>query len=318
MNKPDFEQHAWTTKSLLETNFPDPVWIIDNIIPEGLTLLAAPVKIGKSWLALDIASTLATGGLILGDTPVEPGKVLALFLEDTPRRLKNRLAKQGRTPSEHCHIFTSWATGAEALEWVLLFLEKHMEVKLIIIDTLGRFASFRDSNDYGETTDFMAKIKRIADDFNIAIVMLHHVKKAFQDDFTHQVLGSTGIVGAVDTIITITRKRGEFDAILEITGRDVEEKKLAVKFDRSCCRWEIVGDASEVMDTRQRQEIIDLLKSSDKPLGPKEIADTLDRSADNIKALLYKMFKDQQVSKEGYGKYRAVYTDYSVYSCDEK
>src|SRR5216684_758457 len=67
-------------------------WAIKNILPEGLYLLAAPPKIGKSWLALQIALAVGGGGKVLGQQ-AEQGGVLVLALEDSDRRLQSRLIK---------------------------------------------------------------------------------------------------------------------------------------------------------------------------------------------------------------------------------
>ena len=72
--------------------------MIQQILPEGLTLLAGKPKRGKSWLALDIALAIASGGTVLGRR-CDPGPVLYLALEDNPRRLKKRLELiAGATP----------------------------------------------------------------------------------------------------------------------------------------------------------------------------------------------------------------------------
>ncbi len=40
--------------------FPPIKWIVPDILPEGLTLLAGKPKLGKSWLALDAAIAVAS------------------------------------------------------------------------------------------------------------------------------------------------------------------------------------------------------------------------------------------------------------------
>src|SRR5262245_25770067 len=71
--------------------FPEPRWAIPDLLAQGCTLLAGPPKVGKSWLALNIAVAVATGGKALGTIDVEAGDVLLLALEDNGRRLQNRL-----------------------------------------------------------------------------------------------------------------------------------------------------------------------------------------------------------------------------------
>ena len=41
-----------TATELMELDFPPPEWLIESLLPEGLTVLSGAPKIGKSWLSL--------------------------------------------------------------------------------------------------------------------------------------------------------------------------------------------------------------------------------------------------------------------------
>ena len=45
---------SWTWAELRKTGFPDPVWVVPDVIPSGLVTIGGRPKIGKSWLALQI------------------------------------------------------------------------------------------------------------------------------------------------------------------------------------------------------------------------------------------------------------------------
>src|SRR5207245_2096837 len=68
-------------------------YVVPGIIPEGLTILAGKPKIGKSWLALDLALAIPGGRYVLGDLKPAPGDVLYCALEDNKRRLWKRTRK---------------------------------------------------------------------------------------------------------------------------------------------------------------------------------------------------------------------------------
>ncbi len=97
--------------------FPPIKWIVPDILPEGLTLLAGKPKLGKSWLSLDIAVAVASGGSVLG-RECEPGPVLCLALEDNQRRLQRRLQLvAGSTPwPRDLEFHTEWPRGDAGLE----------------------------------------------------------------------------------------------------------------------------------------------------------------------------------------------------------
>jgi hypothetical protein len=72
--------------------FPAIRWVIEDLVPGGLAILAAKPKLGKSWLMLDTAVAVAQGGEVLGKTTAK-GDVLYSALEDSLRRLKDRMKK---------------------------------------------------------------------------------------------------------------------------------------------------------------------------------------------------------------------------------
>src|ERR1700674_538103 len=76
---------------LLKKVLPEHRWAVRGVLAEGLGLLVGRPKIGKSWLALNVAVAIASGGRALGQIPVEAGDVLYLALEDNERRLRSRL-----------------------------------------------------------------------------------------------------------------------------------------------------------------------------------------------------------------------------------
>ncbi len=84
---------TFTAADLMNEELPPVRRAVPGILPEGLSLLAGKPKLGKSWLALGLAVTKASGGVALGKIPVDRGEVLYLALEDNRRRLQNRLRK---------------------------------------------------------------------------------------------------------------------------------------------------------------------------------------------------------------------------------
>jgi len=295
---------SFTAVEILNTTFPEIKFIIPGIIPQGLTLLAGTPKIGKSWLCLDIATTLSTGGYILNNVRVNPATTLYLCLEDNKRRLQNRMIKQASNPGDNCHFMTE--TDGTGVLQLHNWMQEHPDTELIIIDTLSRFMEIKDSNDYTQTTKALASIKTFADEYEIAVIVVHHAKKAETPDFVHSVIGSTGIAGAVDTILILARKRGQVDAKFSITGRDIEEQEFAMSFNPDCCRWSIIGDAKEYAESKERQDILDILKSTNQPMKPADIAAALEKNPGSIRFLLMKMKDAGQILNPVYGKYMCI------------
>jgi len=232
-----------TADALLSMQFPEIRWIIPGLIGEGLTMINGAPKIGKSWLVLSLAMATATGGGFLGSLKAQKTDTLYLALEDTERRLKSRikvLNDNEMIKLDNLKITTQWWDGYIGLE---NYLKVNSGIGLVVIDTLARFANIEDMNDYSLTTNAMARIKRIADDLKIAIVVIHHTKKIGNTephDWTEAALGSTGLTGAVDGTIYINRpNREKPEATLYATSRDTADIKYNLSFDLNCHGWTI-------------------------------------------------------------------------------
>lgn len=299
---------AWTAKELLSAEFPEPRWAVPGIVAEGVTLLAGAPKLGKSWMALNLATAVASGGRALGSVQVEQGPVLYLALEDTPRRLQNRLRMVlGTDPApDGLNFWTRCPSipdgGGDALT---AWLDSHRHARLVIIDVLTRVRGrVSDRSDrYQADYHAMEAIKTLADDYSVPFLVAHHTRKAEADDFLETVSGSHGLAGAADAVSVLKRSRGSADAILDITGRDVEEAQYALKFSPEIGTWVLLdGPASdyELGDTRHR--IIEVVRD-DEGINPKAIAERLEMRDDTVRQTVRRMVDAGQLDTDGEGRY---------------
>ena len=297
---------VWTATELLSQDFPPVQWVIEGLIAPGLTLLAGAPKLGKSWLSLQIATAASVGSAALGKISVPQREVLYLALEDTPRRLKSRLETIGASASDRLHLTTEWERGVRGIESLREWIQSHPDTKLIIVDTWGRFSAARDGNDYRQVTDAANQLKAVADDFDIAILAVHHARKTSKGDdagdFIDAVLGSTGLAAAADTTLLLRRDRGNRDAVLLVTGRDVPEAEYALSFDSDTGTWMLLGTTKEVQKSNARQQIVDLLTEADGAMTPKAIAEALGKNASTTRVLLRRM-DDEGVVASRSGNY---------------
>src|SRR5215211_8301947 len=301
-------KNALSATELMAIEFPKPRWIVPGIVPEGTTILAGKPKMGKSWFALGTSLAVAEGGLALGTQRVERGAVLYLALEDNPRRLQSRLKKllPGGAAPEGLELATEWPRlgdgGLEALE---AWLNTHPDARLVVIDTLAKFrAGQTGKNLYKEDYEAVEPLVELAADHNVAILIVHHLRKLGAEDPLDQVSGSMGLTGGADGALVLNRQRGRADAYLYVTGRDIEEEKeLALSWDSTSATWKIAGDAEEYRNSRERQEVEECLRTLGEPAGPKEVSEALGKPHNNVKQLMWKMGNDGDLRSVGGGKY---------------
>jgi hypothetical protein len=75
---------------------------------------------------------------------------------------------------------------------------------------------------------------------DLAVVLVHHVRKAGSEDFLTEVSGTNGIAGAADATLVLKRARGQADGILHVTGRDVDEAEYALSFQPASGAWHLL------------------------------------------------------------------------------
>lgn len=222
---------------LMAQTFPPVEYVVPGLIPEGLTLLAAPPKIGKSWLVLGLGVACASGGYAFGQILVDERPVLYLALEDGHRRLQSRLRSLGvDQPPGILHFLTVVQPGT-MLDTIREFVEAYAERHpLVVLDTLGRAMppALVNETTYSRDYRMTSALKAVVDACpGSSLVVVHHTRKSDAVDFLDAVSGTQGIAGAADTVAVLRRERHETSAVLSVTSRDAREGTYALSLDAS-------------------------------------------------------------------------------------
>lgn len=294
----------WTADQLMATVFAEPRWAVPGVIPEGLTLLVGGPKIGKSWFALNLAVAIALGGTALSNVDVSAGDVLYLALEDPPRRLQSRLVSvlEGHPGPARLTLDTAAGRGAEATEQVRLWLDDHPEARLVVVDVLAKVRPVDGTDDrYAADYRTSSVFKSLADEYGVAVLVVHHTRKQQGDDFVDLISGTNGLAGAADTVCVLRRARTEADAILSITGRDVAEAEHALTLTSG--RWTMLdGPATDYALSRTAQAIRRSLRETG-AATPKELAERLGLDHENAKKTCRRLSDQGYLSTNGRGIY---------------
>ena len=220
-------------EELMDMDYKPIKFAVREFLPQGLAILAGAPKTGKSFFALWLCLCVAKGEPVW-DCETAKGTVLYLCLEDNQSRLQNRTLTI--TDDAPANLFFCWEAaclGEGLEEQIRKFLSEQKETVLIVIDTLQCIR--KQSLDYSYGTDYkdIQSLKKIADEYQMTILLIHHLRKQESKDAFHMISGTTGLQGAADTILVMTEnKRGSGSVKLSVLGRDVEPRELKLERDR--------------------------------------------------------------------------------------
>ena len=236
--------------------------LVDGLLYRGTYLFVGAPKLGKSFLMTQLAYHISTG-TPLWNYPVRKGTVLYLALEDDYRRLQERSYRMFGTAENESLFFSVSAgqLGRGLDEQLTNFLREHPDTSLIIIDTLQKVREIGGDNySYANDYQIITRLKALADNYGICLLLVHHTRKQQADDKFDMISGTTGLSGATDSNFVLRKsKRRENTATLYCTGRDIPYRELALEFDGEDHVWKLLSDDCE--QTEQPTERILFLLS---------------------------------------------------------
>jgi hypothetical protein len=181
---------------------------------------------------------------------------------------------------------------------------------LVILDTLGKVMPEARGGETSYQRDYRVsgRLKVLCDARpGMALVVLHHDRKASSDDFVDGVSGTNGIAGAADTIIVLNRSRNETQGLLKVTGRDVVEGEYAVSMVDGSWRLmgktlaEAAGNAITIRDTEnlsdRTAEVLRFVNSHPGGVRAGDIAKAVDMPANEAGVYLGRLFKARKIRK---------------------
>ena len=226
-------------ETLLYEPLEKPSFVVDSLIPTGLSLFCGSQKIGKSWLMLKLCLCVSQG-IPLWDMPTMEGDVLYLCLEDTFCRIQDRLFRLTDEASGRLHFAVASCKLSDGLIVQLEdYLKDYPDSRLIVIDTLQKVRTASKDNAYASDYGDISLIKDFADRHSLAVIVVHHIRKQNDSDVFNKVSGTTGLTGSADaTFVLEKEKRASDTAKLYVTGRDTPYQEYTLRFRD--CRWELV------------------------------------------------------------------------------
>lgn len=247
-NSPGY-MRTFSMSDLYENVYDSRPSIVDGLLYSGTYLFVGAPKVGKSFFMAQLAYHVSMG-IPLWNYEVKKGTVLYLALEDTEKRLQERLFRMFGTDSAENLHFTIWVKqlGSGLDEQLQRFVNEHPDTKLIIIDTLQKVREaggdkFSYANDY----EIVGKLKQFADKNHICLLLVHHTRKQQAEDKFDMISGTNGLLGAADGAFLLQKEKRTSDvATLDISGRDQQDQRLHLRRDADRLIWQFEKAETEI------------------------------------------------------------------------
>lgn len=173
-----------TACDLLTKDSPAMEWLIENVwVDKSRGLIAGNPGVGKTWIALDMLISVATGQLCMGKFAVKQGNVLLVEEESSELNLSRRfhaLARaRGLSPVDlsHCYYMTRQFVKLPRDLHELYWLIAEHDIRLVVFDSLRRFHS-GDENSSTEMQVVLDAFARINALSGASLVLIHHLAKS--------------------------------------------------------------------------------------------------------------------------------------------
>jgi AAA domain len=307
---------VWKFDDLLNHEFKPTPWVIRGLLPQGLTVLAGPPKAKKSWLCLALVMAVGAGQKALGQIPTKKQRCIYFALEDTPARLKERVEQMVDGVDTHAKVtfIFDWSTVdeqgniTEGIDRLRQAIEKNKPA-LVIIDTLAMVRTLRNKNENEYNGDYRAlgPFKKLADEFNVAIILVHHTRKDEQNSDPYQsISGTYGISGSADTLMVLMPERdakGRLtkNAGLNVRGRQVttaEERPYPLVFDANTGHWRMDATSFAMqfaVGSVKYRVAVYLFEHPGSTV--KDVCTATDMKRESIRTALKRMMLDNQVEQ---------------------
>lgn len=293
-------------------------FIIKDLLPKGLTILAGNPKAGKSKFVRSLALDLTLGKKIFGyfESNAKCGVVyipleesLESIRKQVKRMLKNRIDVNMSDFKNNFNIATPEA-GLHSIYELKEFIQDYYKIlkpKLFICDPLGKVMNLNSYDEYKFFSNYQVfgPLQDLALELDIGILFVHHLRKSEANNPLNRMIGSVALSAVGSAGWVLEREFGESTGVLKISAKLMEDKVYKISFNKETLEWSFVGEFNDLNLTPEKQEIVELfLENSNIPIQTKDIANELGKKLSTVSSLLRKLVKSEILIKVGYGIYK--------------
>lgn len=275
-------------------------YIVEGVVPIGLTILAGQQKAGKSTIATQLGLDTGSGNSFLDNFNTQKSKVIFLSLEEADELTTNRLKRicnpfESLQNVEYYFKFESLDEGGlEKVEW---YIEQSPDVGLVIIDTLANFIGDRlkGTHGYSNESSIARRFHKIAKVYGVAIIAIHHTTKNITGSI-NDIRGFGGYTATADNVLMLTSDKTRGIGKLQRIGR-YGDADYALKYNQERHCWDYLGIFDDTVLTQERLDILEVLIDACGPLMVKRIAKEVKKSPSATSNLLKRLVIQGYVCK---------------------
>ena len=221
-------------------------WLWFPYIPKGMvSIVQGDPKSGKTFMLIDIISRITRGDYIpFSEDKFEMGNVVLLNSDDPIEyALKKRLELQNADVEK---VFTIDENIKKLYFKDLSRLEKLIEEKqplLIVIDPIQAYMGDGDSNSMVQVRNALSPLKRIAEKYNVSIVLVQHLKKGNETKAIYKGAGSIDFVGFARSMMMVIKNTENDERLFLHSTSNVTK-------EGHCLSYKITNDGLEWLEDK--------------------------------------------------------------------
>lgn len=294
----------------LPAQLPEKAWLVRELWSHlAVGFIGGQPKSGKTWLALDLAVSVASGTHCLGRFPVDqPGPTLAYLAEDSLPCVRERLAglcaqRQVSLASLDLHLIDTPRLRLDASEDQALLIQAicRLKPRLLVLDPLIRLHSL-DENNATDIASLLGWLRALARTHQLAIVVVHHMSKKSRRQLGQSLRGSSDLHAWADSSAYLTRQQDKLLLTLEhrsAAARPPLPLQLALGPDGTTPHLEPTTDSAPSAAAPVADRVLQALGESNGPLSRVALRDKLRINNLKLGEALVSLERDGIVARSG-------------------
>jgi hypothetical protein len=292
----------------------EPAWLIEDLwSAQAVGIIGGEPKCGKSFLALDLAVSVASGAPCLRRFPTrQRGTVLLYAAEDAPyivrRRLEGIAAAAGVDfQSLDVHVITvpTLRLDRHADQQALAATVAGLMPKLLVLDPLVRLHAI-DENLAAEVAPLLAYLRTLQRHYRTAVALVHHARKGAAHERGGQALRGSSELHAWGDSNLYLRRNGQH-LHLSIEHRDApgaDRLQLALRANSPALALEFIDQpqpSEPPVQPSALHRIEQILAEAKTPISQRQLRDAARIRASHVAEVLAKLIADGRVSRSADG-----------------